>query len=159
MATRHQSPYLRPVTSATKPAILSMTSFSLWRHWRHAQRYGDLTTFIIWEMTPQLSGSHGIGGGDFWAGWAVTCPFFVRHRQALLLAVPLLCLQINFSSISNWTHLHNHRCMLKPVQNNICSQKVLSASRGFVPQICTGGFALGPQWRHGVQNSILALPL
>jgi len=42
VATCHQLPYLRPVPSATKPAILIMTSFSLWRHWRHAQCYGRM---------------------------------------------------------------------------------------------------------------------
>jgi len=31
VATCRQSPYLRPVPSATKPAILIVTSFSLWR--------------------------------------------------------------------------------------------------------------------------------
>jgi len=34
------------------------------------------------------------------AGRAVACPLLVRNWQVLLLAVPLFCVQIDFSSIS-----------------------------------------------------------
>jgi len=37
IATCHQLPYLRPVPSATKAAIIIVTSFSLWRH-SHSSR-------------------------------------------------------------------------------------------------------------------------
>jgi len=40
-----------------------------------------------------------IGSGAYWAGRAVTCPLFVPNGQALLFALPLFCLQIDFSSI------------------------------------------------------------
>jgi len=38
-----------------------------------------------------------IGGEAYWAARAVACPVFVPNWQALLLALPLFCLQINFS--------------------------------------------------------------
>ena len=37
------------------------------------------------------------------ACWAVARPLFVPSGQAVLLAVPLFCVQIDFSSISYWT--------------------------------------------------------
>jgi len=41
-----------------------------------------------------------IGGGAYWAGRAVVRPLFVPSGQALLLALPLFCLKVDFSSIS-----------------------------------------------------------
>jgi len=39
-------------------------------------------------------------GGAYWEGRAVACSLFMPNEQALLIALPLFFLQIDFSSIS-----------------------------------------------------------
>jgi len=45
VATRRQSPCL------PKPAVVIMTSFSLWHHWRHAHRYGHTNVRTYGHLT------------------------------------------------------------------------------------------------------------
>jgi len=54
---------------------------------------------------------------------AVAHPLCMPNGQVLLLALPLFCLQIDFSSISYWIDSYNHACILEPVQSSIFSQK------------------------------------
>jgi len=42
-----------------------------------------------------------IDGTAYWAGHAVARPLFVPNGEALLLALPLICLQIDFYSAHN----------------------------------------------------------
>jgi len=43
----------------------------------------------------------GVGGGAYWAGRAIAHPLFMSSEQALLLALPIFCLQTDFfNSIS-----------------------------------------------------------
>jgi len=85
----------------------------------------------------------------FLAYWCIgrSPAHFMPDRQGLLLAVPLLCLQIDFSSISYWIDLCNHASIVKLVQNRVLSQtRCCPLLLGFAFQTPTRGFAPGPHW-------------
>jgi len=102
--------------------------------------------------------SHGsvatIGGGAYWAGWALACPLFCP----IGLALPLVCLQVHFSSISYCTTLvgseckYRYRIILKtPTKHHIFTKIVLSAFGGEVPQTAIRVFAPEP---HGARSPV-----
>jgi len=57
-----RNPCLSPIAispAVTKPAILIVTSFSLWRHWRHPQRYRIMnvqTPYCVWFIEIETNG-------------------------------------------------------------------------------------------------------
>jgi len=95
----------------------------------------------------------GTGGGAY---WEVARPHFVLNRQALLLALPLFCLQIDFSSISYCTDSYNHACIKIPIQNlhifekKQCRQLLMASSIDLLP----GALPLHPLG-HGPKTPLL----
>jgi len=78
-------------------------------------------------------------------------PLFVPNGQAQLLALPLVCFQIDFSSISYW--IGSCACILKPVQNSTFSQlchKILGVAFPPSQWPLNRGFAPGPHWGNGL---------
>ena len=86
---------------------------------------------------------------SLWAGQAVARSVFMPNGQAVLLALPLSCLQMDFSSISYWIDSYNHARISKNAQNSKFSQSVVSFGELHPMQTL----------HQGLHAPIIALPL